>query len=373
MNRTIKLEDYAKRESRFKAFLTKYGMAALFLSVFLICFITFFVVPLVYGVHISLTNFKYDKPGVEKWNNFHYYKMLFNPLYTTTRGTRTISYKLIYESFWRSFWHTIIFAVLMVPMAVLVPLILAIFINQKPPGYKVFRCLVYMPSIVPLTAAGSIFTLLFNAKVQHGLLAELFPNTIGKIDFPVQFLPTFHIFGVPMNVSWMWVVVYLMCFWGGWGGNFLILSAGLQNVPKSLYEAASMDGCNGFKKALKVTVPGIKPQLVLCLFTTIIGYMGLYGQNYVLAHPAVPRLAAQPGGVATSTLIYFIQSIIAGDGNQAGDMKATYYGLAAAASIVFAIIVGIMSGTQMYLTRDKKTGNKISKSYAKWDSIRRVE
>lgn len=361
MNQTVKLEEYAKKESRFKAFLSKYGMAILFLGVFLTCFIVFFVVPLFYGIHISLTNFKYDHPGREKWNDFKYYRMLFDPTYK----------KLIYESFWRSFWHTIVFAVLMVPMAILVPLILAIFINSKPPGYKVFRCLVYMPSIVPLTAAGSIFTLLFNAKVQHGLLAELFPNTIGKIDFPVQFWPEFHIFGASVNVSWMWVVIYLMCFWGGWGGNFLILSAGLQNVPKALYEAAGMDGCNGFKKALKVTIPNIKPQIVLCLFTTIIGYMGLYGQNYVLAHPAVTKFASQPGGVATSTLIYFIQSIIAGDGNAAGDMKANYYGLAAAASIVFALIVGLISGTQMYLTRDRKTGNSISRSFEKWNVITR--
>ena len=361
MNQTVRLEEFARKESRFKAFLSKYGMAILFLAVFLACFITFFIVPMFYGIHISLTNFKYDHPGREKWNNFRYYKMLFDPKFKP----------LIYESFWRSFWHTIAFAVLMVPMAILVPLVLAIFINQKPPGYKVFRCLVYMPSIVPLTAAGSIFTLLFNAKVQHGLLAELFPNTIGKIDFPVTFLPEFHLFGASVNISMMWIVVYLMCFWGGWGGNFLILSAGLQNVPKPLYEAAEMDGCNTFKKALKVTIPNIKPQLVLCLFTTIIGYMGLYGQNYVLAHPIVAKFASQPGGVATSTLIYFIQSIIAGDGNAAGDMKANYYGLAAAASIVFAVVVGIMSGTQMYLTRDKKTGNRISRSFEKWNVIQR--
>ena len=60
MNQTIRLEEYAKKESRLKAFLSKYGMAVLFLGVFLACFITFFVVPLFYGIHISLTNFKYD-------------------------------------------------------------------------------------------------------------------------------------------------------------------------------------------------------------------------------------------------------------------------------------------------------------------------
>ena len=55
MNQTVRLEEFARKESRFKAFLSKYGMAILFLAVFLACFITFFIVPMFYGIHISLT------------------------------------------------------------------------------------------------------------------------------------------------------------------------------------------------------------------------------------------------------------------------------------------------------------------------------
>jgi multiple sugar transport system permease protein len=152
-----------------------------------------------------------------------------------------------------------------------------------------------------------------------------------------------------------------MCLWGGWGGNFIILSAGLENVPKSLYEASSIDGCSSFKKILHVTIPGIKGQLVLCLFTTIIGYLGLYGQNYVLTAGG-PYGTTLPGSGRTSTVMYFIQDIVANNLN----LRAAVYGLGAAASIVFAIFVGIISGIQMYLTRDKKTGTKISERYAKW-------
>ena len=161
-----------------------------------------------------------------------------------------------------------------------------------------------------------------------------------------------------------------MCFWGGWGGNFLILSAGLENIPKSLYEAADIDGCSKWKKIRNVTLPGIKGQLVLTLFTTIIGYMGLYGQNYVLfgGGPANARLSSIPGGGYTSTLIYFIQDIVANN----ADFKAKMYGLGAAASIIFALFVGIITGIQMFCTRDKRTGLKYATEFNEWKQLERL-
>ena len=59
----------------------------------------------------------------------------------------------------------------MVPIAILLPLTLAILVNMKPPAYKLFRSMIYLPSIVPLTAAGTIFLLLFHTRENHGLLA----------------------------------------------------------------------------------------------------------------------------------------------------------------------------------------------------------
>jgi ABC-type sugar transport system permease subunit len=122
------------------------------------------------------------------------------------------------------------------------------------------------------------------------------------------------------------------------------------------------------RKILSVTVPGIKPQLVLCLFTTILGYLGLYGQNFVLSTggPAIAAIASMPAGGKTSTIMYFIQDIVANNLT----FKSSLYGLGAAASLVYALFAGIISGIQMYLTREKKTGTKISEAYNKWHEIR---
>lgn len=349
---TVVLEEYAKTRSRRIGTLKKYGITILFLLPFMLAFLVFFVTPLIYGIYISMTNFKYGSPGNATYNSFKWYRMLFDKGYKT----------LIFKSFWTAFLHSFTFSVIMVPIAVLLPLGLAILVNIKPPGYKLFRALIYMPSIVPLTAAGSIFMMLFLPKNEHGLLAELFNI---NIQWFIDSIFKTSIGSFKIDVAYAWVPIFLMCLWGGWGGNFIILSAGLQNVPRSLYEASSIDGCSPWKKVLHVTIPGIKGQLVLCLFTTIIGYLGLYGQNYVLANGTLAT-SPVPGGSKISTVIYFIQDIAANNPN----FRASFYGLAAAASLVFALCVGVISGIQMYCTRDRKTGTRISEEYIKWDRIR---
>ena len=361
MTRTVGLEEYAKVRSKQKGTVKRYAVLALFLAPFLLAFIIFFVFPLFYGVYISLTNYKFSEPGFGAVaNDAKWFKYLFKiPL--TPGGAISLPQKLVFQSFWTAFSHSFVFSVIMVPIAVLLPLTLAILVNTKPPAYKMFRSMIYLPSIVPLTAAGTIFTLIFMDPDKFGLMKIFFNSDIRWLS---ETWFKINIFGTEQIITYAWIPIFFMCLWGGWGSNFLILSAGLQNIPNNLYEAASIDGCSGFRKILKITIPGIKPQLVLCLFTTIIGYLGLYGQNFVLTSggPAIPLLSAVPAGGQTSTVIYFIQDIVANNAN----FKEKMYGLAAASSLVYALIVGLISGIQMYATSDKKTGFKKSEAFSKW-------
>lgn len=359
MTRTVGLEEFAKVRSKRKGTVKRYAVLALFLAPFLLAFLTFFILPLFYGIYISLSDFKFSAPGFAAFNDAKWFKYLLNiPL----GNDKTVKIQaMLVESFWSAFAHSFIFSVIMVPIAILLPLSLAILVNMKPPAYKLFRSLIYLPSIVPLTAAGTIFTLLFMNPAQSGLMYIFFGSEIRWLE---ETWFTLNLFGKEQIVTYAWIPIFLMCLWGGWGGNFLILSAGLQNIPSNLYEAASIDGCSSWRKILKITIPGIKPQLVLCLFTTIIGYLGLYGQNFVLTSggPSIPALQSVPAGGQTSTVIYFIQDIVANNPN----FREKFYGLAAAGSLIYALLVGIISGTQQYLTRDKKSGFKKSEAFYKW-------
>lgn len=360
MTRTVVLEEYAKVRSKKKGTAKQYAVLALFLAPFLLAFIVFFILPLFYGIYISLSNFRFSAPGYTGFNDGKWFKYLLGiPL--GADGKKTLMQELILTSFWTSFRHSIVFSIIMVPVAILLPLTLAILVNTKPPAFKLFRSLIYMPSIVPLTAAGTIFTLLFMDPKRQGLMKVFFDIDI------IWFSETwfqFDLFGKTHVVAYMWIPIFLMCLWGGWGSNFLILNAGLQNIPSNLYEAASIDGCSSWRKTLKITIPGIKPQLVLCLFTTIIGYLGLYGQNYVLntGGTDIALLKSVPAGTQISTVMFFIQDIVANVPN----FKEKMYGLAAAASIIYAVIVGTISGVQLFVTRDKKSGTKIAEAYSKW-------
>lgn len=349
------IEMNALKGSKAKSIAKRYGTALLFLAPFLVAFVCFFIIPLIYGIKISLSNFRFSAPGEAKYNAFYWYRILFGD------PKISLSAKLS-ANFWKSFANSFFFSLIMVPIAVLLPLGLAILVNIKPPGYKVFRAMIYLPSIVPLTASGTIFMLFFMDKGSHGLFNEFF-NT--NIRFFTDIWFKFNVGKYTVEVPYAWIPIFLMCLWGGWGGNFIILSAGLQNVPKSLYEAASMDGCSAWRKIGAVTIPGIKGQLVLCLFTTIIGYLGLYGQNFVLSNGG-PKATTLPGSGQTSTVIYFIQDIVANNANY----KETIYGLGAAASIVYALLVGLISGFQMWCTRERKSGKKYSEEYKTWQRIR---
>ena len=207
MQKTLTLEEYSRKSTRVKSLLKKYGLIALFIGPFALCFIFFFLYPLVNGIAISLTNYKLAAPDSSYvWNEFRWYKLIFDD---SLYGGR------YFEAFWRSFVHTITFAVIMVPIAILVPLGLAILIKTKPPGYKVFRCLVYMPSIVPLTAAGAIFAMVFLPEQTHGLLASVFPG-FGPKEWSLEFIATFTIGEWEWKIAWAWVPIFIMCFWGGW-------------------------------------------------------------------------------------------------------------------------------------------------------------
>jgi ABC-type sugar transport system permease subunit len=132
----------------------------------------------------------------------------------------------------------------------------------------------------------------------------------------------------------------------------LIFSAGLENVDNTLYEAANVDGCNKWQKFTKVTLPGIKNQFVICLFTTLVGYMNLYGQNFILG-------SNTPDQDAIKTAIFRIQDILMG--------SSRGYGIAASMAICLGVIIAFVGAIQMIATSDRKGGNKYEKAYMAWE------
>ncbi len=320
----ISLIEYATKKEKTRSLARKTGAVSFFLGPYGICFIMFFLFPFVFGIIMSLCSFDGTSMFPSKFVGFSNYQKLF-------------SENILSRNFWSSVWTTVKFDLIIVPLSILIPLGLALLINMKPPGYKIFRAAIYLPGIFPLTATGLILLKMFS--YQNGYINNLFNI---NVDW----------FG---NTTTAWLMVGLLCVWCGIGGNFIILCAGLENVDKTLYEAANVDGCSSFKKFLHVTLPAIQPQLFICIFTTFIGYMNLYGQLFILT-------SNTPDQNAMKSAVYRIQDLLMG--------SSKTYGYAASMGICLGLIIIVIAIVQLILSKERKGGNKHEKGYMDWKKSR---
>ena len=137
--------------------------------------------------------------------------------------------------------------------------------------------------------------------------------------------------------------------WWQTGTNFIIFSGALRDVPKPLYEACEMDGGGKWRKIVSVTLPNIKPAITICLFNTLIGYLNLYAQPYVLNALENENIFVSP--------MMFIQYYLMG-----GMTYASQTGYICAAAIVFGLIVMIFSIIERTVTAPRRRKTMFSDS-----------
>lgn len=325
MKKLVEIKQYARTSESRKAMARKSLSVGTFLGPYAVCFIMFFVFPLIFGIIMAFSKFTSTSFMPDEVGTLQNFTVLF--------GDNSIA-----KDFWSSVLTTIEFSACIVPLSMLIPLGLALLTNLKPPGYKLFRAMIYVPGIFPLTATGLILMRMFDAH--YGWVNNVFGLS-------------FDWFG---SVAGCWFMIGFLCIWCGIGGNFIIMCAGLENVDKTLYEAAKMDGCNGWKKFLHVTLPGIKPQLFLTLFTTLISYMNIYGQIFILG-------SNNPDLDSMKSAVYRIQDLLAGSNPRA-------FGYAAAMGICLGLIIIVIAIVQLVATKDKKGGNKHAEEFRRWKESR---
>lgn len=325
MQKSVEIKQYAKTREMRRALTRKTASVGTFLGPYTVCFVMFFVFPLIFGIVMAFSKFTPTSFLPSEVGTLQNFMVLF--------GDNSIA-----RDFWSSVWTTIKFSACIVPLSMIIPLGLALLTNQKPPGYKLFRAMIYIPGIFPLTATGLILMRMFDAH--YGWVNAVFGLSIDW-------------FG---SVVGCWFMIGFLCLWCGIGGNFIIMCAGLENVDKTLYEAAKIDGCSGWRKFIHVTLPGIKPQLFLTLFTTLIGYMNIYGQIFILG-------SNNPDLDSMKSAVYRIQDLLAGSNPKA-------FGYAAAMGICLGLIIIVIAIVQLIVTKERKGGNKHAEGFRQWKESR---
>ncbi len=239
--------------------------AWLFLTPALILLGVFVFYPIGYLFYLSFTTGSFTTEGIQ-WSGLRNYIRLFvNP------------------DFWQVIGNTIYFTVATVIPSLILPLIIAVFLNQTIAARSFLRTIYFLPSITSLVAVGLGFRWLFQNQGPVNTLL---------INFDLNPIPWLN------STFWAMPVLILLSTWQQLGFNMVVFLAGLQTIPKMRYEAAELDGADSLAKFWYITLPGLQPTLLFTTITTIIFTLRSFEQVYVVTG----------GGPLNSTnlLVYYI-------------------------------------------------------------------
>jgi len=185
--------------------------------------------------------------------------------------------------FYKVLANTFIYLVVAVPILAILPLFLAILLNQQIRGITVYKILIYLPVIVSIVVAAIAFKWLY---AEQGIL-NYFVNLLG-----------FESVGWLTDPNWALYSVIWVTIWKGIGYYMMIYLAALMSVPKELYEACDIDGASFLRKHLTVTIPHILPTIALVVTISSISAMKVFAEIYVMTK----------GGPLNSskTIVYYI-------------------------------------------------------------------
>ena len=172
--------------------------------------------------------------------------------------------------FWKSLWNTFYITVVGVPASLVIGLAIAMLLNKEIRGVSIYRTLFYIPSIVPMVATAILWMWLLNPQIGW---VSAFLRWIG-LESPNWF----------DDKTWSKPALILMLLWGS-GATMIIWLAGLKGIPRQLYEAAEIDGCNAIQSFWNVTIPMLSPYIFFNMIMGIITYLKIFTQPYIVSNP----------------------------------------------------------------------------------------
>ena len=225
--------------------------------------------PALQAFYLSFTRYEYDLTQPPQWVGFANFRRLWaDPV------------------FWQTLRNTVLYLVGVVPILVFAPLALAILVNQKLRGIHWFRAAYYTPVVISMVVAGIAWKWLY---AENGLLNQLLKQLSGSATSGIPWLTSPHL----ALFSVMAVTV-----WKGLGYYMVIYLAGLQSIPDNLYEAAAIDGSDGIHKHWDITVPLMKPYLVLVAVVSAISATKVFEEVYIMTQGG-PRNSSK-------TIVYYL-------------------------------------------------------------------
>ena len=261
-------------------------------------FIIFFMTPAIYGVYAAFT----------KWDLFT------EPVFTGLENFKTLLFdaqNTYYKQLRNGLWNTIKFVIFCVPFCIIVPLSLALALNARPKGNKIFQALYYLPSLMSISTVTLTWRYVFNT--QYGIVNK--------------FLGVNANFFMP---PYTWVMLVVVTVWWCTGSTMVIYQSALASVPQDQYEAASVDGAGTIQKFFNVTLPNMTYPLMYTLVTAVVAQFNIYGQPDILV--------GFSNAEANSVLLQYVYE---------NSVKKQVAGMSSAMAVILGLCIMVVSFIQM--------------------------
>ncbi|MCM3670929.1 sugar ABC transporter permease [Mesobacillus maritimus] len=281
--------------------------------IFVFPFIVSFAILTLYPtIQAIIMSFQRILPGQVEFIGLQNYERIFN------------------QAFYKALTNSTVYMLLTVLILVTIPILLAMLLDSKLVRFKTFfRSALFIPALTSIVVAGVIFRLVF-AESENAIANQI----IGFFGFE--------------PVSWQFnawsgmLIMVIMASWRWMGVNVLYFLAGLQNIPKELYESAEMDGANLFQRFRHVTLPFLKPIIIFVTTISIIGGFRVFEESYVIWE------GNSPGNIGLTLVGLLYQQ-----GIQQNDM-----GFGAAIGVVLLLLIFVVSIIYLLMTGAFKRGDE---------------
>jgi multiple sugar transport system permease protein len=273
----------------------------LFISPWIVGFAWFQLYPIAASIRYSFTDYNMMQPPL--WIGLNNYQRLF------TND----------DLFRKSLINTAVYSVFSVPLDLAVAFFFALLLNLKIPGRPVFRTVFYFPAVIPSVAVAILWSMLLSTK---GGLVNVLVDALGYHPIPWLTSP-----------SWTMPSLILLSLWGI-GPIVVIFLAGLQDVPRDLYEAAKLDGAGPFRLVRDVTIPILSPVILFNFIIGTIAALQIFAQPFVIF---------RGGGPLNSVLMYSVQLYTVA-------FQQFHMGYAAAMAWILFAIIFVLSLTAIRLS-----------------------
>jgi len=263
----------------------------------------FFVLPVLGGLVLSLTDFDIYAIGDR----------------SVARFTGLANYKetVTDPMFWKALGNTLVFVLVGGPLSVFASLVAALLVTSKLAKWPaLWRSVFFLPVVTTLVAVAIVWRYLFHT--QYGLLNW----ALGHAGVhPIDWLGDPH---------WAMFAIIVMAVWKNFGYNMLIFVAGLQGIPDELYEAAALDGASAWARFVHVTLPSLGPTFLFVGLMTMLGNFQLFAEPYVMTQGGPLR--------ATTTIVMLMY-----------EQGFRWWRMGLASAVAFVLFVIMLIGTAIQL------------------------